>query len=171
MVAKTKNIEGAEENLQNLKSQIKKDEKELESVDEELMACSNIRENVLVLDNLDKESKIVEKAVQDLVRKMEESGGISDRSYEEVKKEEDLKAQDLDIERGDLEDLRSKKVDYETKLNTLTSQRNSLFNDKLQLESKQQDRTNMEEKRDQLEKQINTDDKDLAESRSKLAPI
>ena len=90
---KNEKIETAEENLQNLKSQIKKDEKNLESVEEELMACSNIRESVLVLDNLNKECKIVEKSVQDLERKIGESGGLSDRSYEEVKKEEDLKAQ------------------------------------------------------------------------------
>merc|ERR1711962_540061 len=137
-----------------MKSEIKKYEKQLETVEEELIACINLRESVLVLDNLNKECKIVEKSVQDLQRKIGESGGLSDRSYEEVKKEEDLKAQDLDILRGDLEDLRSKKVDYDSNVNRLTSQRNSLFNDKLQLESKQQDRANMEEKKDQLEKQI-----------------
>ena len=65
---------------------------------------------------------------------------------------------DLDILRDDLEDLRSKKVQYDSKVNHLTSERNSLFNEKLQLEAKQQDRANMEEKKEQLEIQINKDD-------------
>ena len=65
---------------------------------------------------------------------------------------------ELDILRDDLEDLRSKKVQYDSKVNHLTSERNSLFNEKLQLEAKQQDRSNMEEKKEQLEKQINKDD-------------
>ena len=60
--------------------------------------------------------------------------------------------------RDDLEDLRSKKVQYDSKVNHLTSERNSLFNEKLQLEAKQQDRANMEEKKEQLEQQINKDD-------------
>merc|ERR1712156_176939 len=117
---KIKKVESSEECLQNMKSEIKKYEKELETVEEELIACTNLRESVLVLDNLNKECKIVEKSVQDLQRKIGESGGLSDRSYEEVKKEEDLKAQDLDILRGDLEDLRSKKVDYDSNVSRLT---------------------------------------------------
>ena len=90
---KNKKIETTEDTLQTLKSQIKKDEKDLEIVANESMACNSIRESVLVLDNLQKESKVIERSVQDLEKKIGESGGLSDRSYEEVKTEEDLKTQ------------------------------------------------------------------------------
>ena len=60
--------------------------------------------------------------------------------------------------RDDLEDLRSKQVRYERKVNELNKERNSLFDDKLQLEAKQQDRSNMEEKKEKLEKEITKDD-------------
>ena len=90
---KNKKIEITEDTLQTLKSQIKKDEKDLEIVANESMACNSIRESVLVLDNLQKECKVIERSVQDLEKKIGESGGLSDRSYEEVKTEEDLKTQ------------------------------------------------------------------------------
>ena len=90
---KNKKIETTEDTLQTLKSQIKKDEKDLEIVANESMACNSIRESVLVLDNLQKECKVIERSVQDLEKKIGESGGLSDRSYEEVKTEEDLKTQ------------------------------------------------------------------------------
>ena len=90
---KNKKIETTEDTLQTLKSQIKKDEKDLEIVANESMACNSIRESVLVLDNLNKESKVIDRSVQDLEKKIGESGGLSDRSYEEVKAEEDLKTQ------------------------------------------------------------------------------
>ena len=90
---KTKQIETTEETLQNLKAQIKTDEKSLEVIDNEMMSCNSIRESVFVLDNLNKECKFIENSIQDLEKKLEGSGGLSDRSYEEVKNEEDLKTQ------------------------------------------------------------------------------
>ena len=167
--AKSQQIEKMEESIKNLSIELQKHESELEEIVTKVSSCSGIREDVLQLDNLNKEIKNLEQIVSDLQSKC--NFGTDQRDYDQVKNEEELKTQELDNLREVLEALRSKKVDYESKMNQLQSERNSIFNEKLQLEAQQQDRANAEEKKKQLESQISEDDLQIHAVNVQLSPL
>ena len=168
--SKRAKLEESQKSTSKLKSQLKTDEEKLEEIGELIVACSSIREDVLHIDNLNRDFKTIKKAVQDLETKLGPNVN-ADRTYEQVKNEEDLKTQELDLIRDDLETLRSKKTKHDSDMNKMQSERNSIFNEKLQLEARQQDRANMEEKKQKIEDEIIEDEKAIAETNKSLRPI
>ena len=168
--SRSKQLEESERNLGALRAEVGKAEKELENVALVANACAAVREDILQMDNLNKDVKVLEKSVHDLESAIG-SQGMGDRGYDEVTREEQLRSQELDATRDDLDGLRSKKSKFDSDLNRLQSQRNSLFNEKLQLEAKQQDRANMEEKKGLLERDISLSEKDIKEVNSQLGPL
>ena len=169
--SKNEKIQDVEELIQKLKQNVKKEENILEELDEKCQAALNIREDVVNLDNLNKEVKILEKSINEIQAELNNSGANSNKNYDEVQNEYELKSQELDKLREDLEVLRSKKYEYESKLNKLQNERNTIFNEKLTLEGQQQERVSTEKDKVELEQKIKDDDLKIESILKDLKPI
>ena len=164
-------IQDAQESIAKLTLELKKDGQMLEDLDEKCQAILNIRDDIVVMDNWNKEIKSLNKEIQDLERDLESEGGDSSKDFQAIQSDFDVKVQDLERIRSTLDQLRSKKHDFESQMNKIQSERNAIFNQKLTLESQQQERVNTEKEKAELEQKIKSDDLTIETILKDLKPI
>ena len=164
-------IQDAQESIAKLTTELKKDGQLLEDLDEKCQAILNIRDDIVFLDNLNKEIKTMSKVIHDLEQDLENAGGDSSKDFQAIQADFEVKVQDLERIRDTLDKLRSKKHDFESQMNKIQSEKNAIFNQKLTLESQQQDRVNTEKEKAELEQKIKNDDQTIETILKDLKPI
>ena len=152
------------------KSSIVEDKLEVVSVDYSI--CDELikDEVVIKIDQLSCDALSLKGQIADLQDELPQQDN-QHKSYNELMEDETTVSNEINELRQRVESDQTTEIEHERTLNKLNKQRNELFNEKLQIESNQQERTTNEDKKKELEGKVKSIDDQLVDVEEELSPI
>ncbi len=135
--------------IRNLTRSLTSNDEELKSCEPKLVVCDDIYQDVVVIDNLQKEIADVEDKLSDL--KAGNEGLEATRSLEEFKREDDETSRKLTAARLEIEAKQNREIDVEKRLNALEKDLNAMQSTMLETKRQHQESTTWKAKMEELQ--------------------
>jgi len=164
-----KKIEEIDKEIKNLKKEIEDIDEDKNLVEVNVSLLKQVCEDVQQVDSLTRELANLREERQELSLELDTSGPA--RGIEEVRAEEEEVTTKLRVARQNLEKCQEVHSSQTSLINDLQSKRNNLTQKKLDIEGQQQQRTNMMEKKEELEKKVKISESEVKRCTRELEPI
>ena len=164
-----KKIEEIDKEIKNLKKEIEDIDEDKNLVEVNVSLLKQVCEDVQQVDSLTRELANLREERQELSLELDTSGPA--RGIEEVRAEEEEVTTKLRVARQNLEKCQEVHSSQTSLINDLQSKRNNLTQKKLDIEGQQQQRANMMEKKEELEKKVKISESEVKRCTRELEPI